>query len=45
MPVAQRGATGRARGAGEAAARLAMAPNLSNAHPAPRYGVKIGEPA
>jgi len=25
--------------------RLAMAPNLSNAHPAPRYGVKVGEPA
>jgi short-subunit dehydrogenase len=23
------------------AARLAMAPNLSNAHPAPRYGVKV----
>ena len=26
-------------------ARLAMAPNLSNAHPAPRYGVKAGVPA
>jgi len=26
-------------------ARLAMSPNLSNAHPAPRYGVKVGEPA
>jgi short-subunit dehydrogenase len=26
-------------------ARLAMAPNLSNAHPAPRYGVKVGVPA
>jgi short-subunit dehydrogenase len=26
-------------------ARLAMAPNLSNAHPAPRYGVKVREPA
>jgi short-subunit dehydrogenase len=27
------------------AARLAMAPNLSNAHPAPRYGVRVAEPA
>jgi short-subunit dehydrogenase len=27
------------------AARLKMAPNLSNAHPAPRYGVRVGEPA
>jgi len=27
------------------AARLAMAPNLSNAHPAPRYGVKVSVPA
>jgi short-subunit dehydrogenase len=27
------------------AARLAMAPNLSNAHPAPRYGVTVAEPA
>lgn len=27
------------------AARLAMQPNLSNAHPAPRYGVRVGEPA
>ncbi len=27
------------------AARVAMGPNLSNAHPAPRYGVKVGEPA
>jgi uncharacterized protein len=27
------------------AARLAMAPNLSNAHPAPRYDVKVGIPA
>jgi short-subunit dehydrogenase len=27
------------------AARLAMAPNLSNAHPAPRYGVTAGVPA
>ena len=26
------------------AARLKMSPNLSNAHPAPRYGVKVGEP-
>ena len=26
-------------------ARLAMSPNLSNAHPAPRYGVKVREPA
>jgi len=26
-------------------ARLAMAPNLSNAHPAPRYGVKVSVPA
>jgi hypothetical protein len=27
------------------AARLAMSPNLSNAHPAPRYGVRVAEPA
>jgi short-subunit dehydrogenase len=27
------------------AARLKMAPNLSNAHPAPRYGVRVGVPA
>jgi short-subunit dehydrogenase len=27
------------------AARLAMSPNLSNAHPAPRYGVKAAVPA
>jgi short-subunit dehydrogenase len=27
------------------ASRLAMAPNLSNAHPAPRYGVKASVPA
>jgi short-subunit dehydrogenase len=27
------------------AARLAMAPNLSNAHPAPRYGATVAEPA
>ena len=27
------------------AARLAMSPNLSNAHPAARYGVKVAEPA
>jgi short-subunit dehydrogenase len=27
------------------AARLAMAPNLSNAHPAPRYGIRATEAA
>jgi len=27
------------------AARVAMSPNFSNAHPAPRYGIRVAEPA